>query len=450
MARQRTRRSGLRSGVDVRPGVLLVAKAPVAHQVKTRLGAEVGYQVAADLAAAALLDTLDACEGTFPPDRRVVALCGDLPRSARSLELTRRLLGWHVIPQRGDGFGRRLVSAHGDAATQLEAPVVQIGMDTPQLTSAHLLAVSAELTGGAYDAVLGPAADGGWWSLGLTEPRWAAGLVGVAMSTPRTGEATHEMLTALGARVARTATLRDVDTVDDAQAVSVEAPHTRFAEAWRSLAIGLHPAAELFDAALAGAPCVLHGMPGGPMELPVARWRAACNEADTALLGRCSGPTLDVGCGPGRMTHGLAVRGVAALGIDVAPRAVRQTRDRGAQALRRNVFDALPAEGRWETVLLADGNVGIGGRPVQLLRRVGELLSPGGRAVVEVAAPGSGASTHQVQIEVGGRLSLPFSWAVVGPEALDLLAHSAALRMPRLADSGGRWFAELSRAHGTR
>jgi hypothetical protein len=96
-------------------------------------------------------------------------------------------------------------------------------------------------------------------------------------------------------------------------------------------------------------------------------------------------------------------------------------------------------------VLLADGNIGIGGNPLRLLRRVCDLLAPGGRAVVEVAAPGTGVSTYQVQIEVYGRLSLPFPWAVVGPDALVALARNASLRVLSVTDYGQRWCAHLAK-----
>ncbi len=45
----------------------MLAKAPVAGRVKTRLGADVGMAYAAELAAAALLDSLDACADGFGP-----------------------------------------------------------------------------------------------------------------------------------------------------------------------------------------------------------------------------------------------------------------------------------------------------------------------------------------------------------------------------------------------
>jgi SAM-dependent methyltransferase len=265
------------------------------------------------------------------------------------------------------------------------------------------------------------------------------------MSTSRTEAATRALLTRSGARVVRTETLTDVDTVDDAALVSLQAPHSRFGYAWWRIVSDSHSPADLFDEALAGARCMVHGLPGGPAELPVDTWDGDCDSADRMLVGACSGATLDVGCGPGRFTHGLAMRGSAALGIDVALGAVRRTRARGAQAIRRDVFDALPAEGRWESVLLADGNIGIGGDPVRLLRRVESLLSPGGSVLVEVAPPGTGVATHRVHLEVQGRRSSPFHWAVVGAECLDALAQQASLRSLWMVHHGGRWFAQLTR-----
>lgn len=426
-------------------GVLVVAKAPVAGQAKTRLGATVGQQVAAELAAVALLDTLDACEGAFDEGRRVVALSGDLTCAFRAAELTARLRSWTVVPQRGEDFAERLTLAHRDAAAVLAAPVVQLGTDTPQVSSAQLRDIGARLDSRRCDAVLGPAVDGGWWVLGLADPRWAGGLGDVPMSTSRTDADTRRMLQASGARVTRVSMLRDVDTALDAAAVCLAAPHTRFSRAWREISPDRHPIAELFDTALAGARCVLHGMPTGPVELPVSRWASTCDATDEALLNGCSGATLDIGCGPGRFTQELSTRGLVALGIDVAPRAVRQTRDRGAHALRRDVFDPLPAEGRWESVLLADGNIGIGGDPLRLLRRVHELLAPAGRAVVEVGPSGTAAAAHQVHLEVAGRLSHPFSWAVLGPEALCVLAELASLRTLSITSHGGRCFVQLAK-----
>lgn len=420
-----------------------MAKAPVPGEVKTRLSTRVGDQLAADLAAAALLDTLDACEAAFPTDRLTLALAGDLAQGERSVELAQRLATWQVFRQRGQEFGSRLVNAHLDASVLLQSGVVQIGMDTPQVCPEALTQVSDLLD--RHDAVIGPAVDGGWWALGLSHPRLGAGLVDVPMSTSHTAAATRTMLIEARATVATAQWLNDVDTWQDAELVAAEAPHTRFGVAWQALLASQPTPVDLFDAALAGASCRLHGLPQGSVDLPISRWRADFDPGDDALLSPCFGPTLDIGCGPGRLTYALASRGVAALGIDIAPGAVRQTQQRGAQALQRDVFGPLPAEGRWSSVLLADGNIGIGGDPARLLRRVFELLAPGGQAVVELAEPGVGMSVHEVQLEVAGRWSTPFGWAIVGAESLAALAEVAALRMLDVSCSDGRWFATLVR-----
>jgi glycosyltransferase A (GT-A) superfamily protein (DUF2064 family) len=217
----------------VTPAVLVMAKAPVAGRVKTRLGASVGDDVAAELAAACILDTLDACESAFEDCH--VALAGDLADAVQHEVLTERLTRWTVHPQRGDGFAQRLVNAHLDVARAAGAPVVQIGMDTPHVSAADLVQVSAHL-GGDHDAVLGRADDGGWWVLAVTAPRFAAGLGGVEMSTEHTYVDTLAALEAAGARVAGAAVLRDVDTAGDAGLAAAVAPATRFARLWSQVA----------------------------------------------------------------------------------------------------------------------------------------------------------------------------------------------------------------------
>ena len=208
--------------------VLLVAKAPVAGRVKTRLGALVGDDRAADLAAAALLDTIDACREADALGH--LSLAGDLTDAVRGAEITAALAGWAITPQRGEGFAARLVNAHLDAGPGL---VVQIGMDTPQVTAGDLHAVADAMTG--HDAVLAPATDGGWWALARQDADVVRHLAEVEMSTPDTCAETRAALERAGARVAQAAALTDVDTVDDADLVAGLAPRTRFAEAWRAL-----------------------------------------------------------------------------------------------------------------------------------------------------------------------------------------------------------------------
>jgi hypothetical protein len=108
----------------------------------------------------------------------------------------------------------------------------------------------------------------------------------------------------------------------------------------------------------------------------------------------------------------------------------------------------MPAEGRWDTVLLADGNIGIGGDPVRLLRRVASLLSPRGTVVVEVGAPGSPTASYSVRLEVAGRMSAPFAWALVDLGALETLAGQASLRTLQVLNVQNRWIAQLGRTAG--
>ena len=200
----------------------------------------------------------------------------------------------------------------------------------------------------------------------------------------------------------------------------------------------------LFAHALRGVPCRVLGLDGGPAELPIHEWTRQADVADDVLLGHCRGATLDVGCGPGRLAARLAEHGEEVLGIDVVPEAVQQTRARGVPAIRSSVFDRLPEEGRWRTALLADGNVGIGGDPGALLRRLRTVLAPGGRVVVELAAPGVSTKTRWARLEVGETRSRPFRWSVVGVDGIHGLARSAGHEVLTTSHFGdGRWLAAL-------
>ena len=180
--------------------------------------------------------------------------------------------------------------------------------------------------------------------------------------------------------------------------------------------------------------------------LDLDRWDHPADDHDLALLDLCVGPTLDIGCGPGRLSASLADRGHVVLGIDVARGAVDAAVRRGASALRRDVFEALPGEGRWRTVLLADGNLGIGGDPVALLRRSRELIERAGRVVAEVAAPGTPLETGWATLRCGGETSEPFRWSVVGVDDIDLLSSAAGLLVSDVQRLGERWCVVLEAA----
>ena len=202
-----------------------------------------------------------------------------------------------------------------------------------------------------------------------------------------------------------------------------------------------------FEPGLLGRRCWLELATGERITLPTERWRATPDPGDELLLGSCVGPTLDIGCGPGRLTAALSARGVAALGTDVSAVAVRLTVAAGAPAVRRDVFDRQPGEGRWRHALLADGNIGIGGDPVRLLGRVRELLCADGSALVEVDPPGSGLRHGRVRVSTddaeGGRW---FDWAWLGADAVPTTARRAGLAVRWVREAGGRWFTELVRS----
>ncbi|WP_232873859.1 TIGR04282 family arsenosugar biosynthesis glycosyltransferase [Pseudonocardia kujensis] len=220
--------------------LIVLAKAPEPGRVKTRLCPPATVEDAADVAAAALLDTLDAT-AAVPGGRTLVALTGRLSRAARRVELGRALARAGRTRQRGDGLGERIVAAHTDAAARRPgAPTLQVGMDTPQI-DALLLGECLDRLRGA-DAVLGPARDGGWWALGLHDPRAAAPIADVPMSRDDTGERTLHALRAAGLRVALLPELTDVDTATDARAVAAEVPGSRFARAVERVA-AFRPAA---------------------------------------------------------------------------------------------------------------------------------------------------------------------------------------------------------------
>lgn len=209
--------------------VLVVAKAPVAGVAKTRLAASVGAVAAARVAAASLLDTLEAALCT-PDTTTLVAFTGDVEAAQERPELVGLLDRCEVFGQRGAGFAARLAAAHADVADRRPgAPVVQIGMDSPQVTPGLLTSALSRLA--TRGAALGPAPDGGWWALALRNPRHADVLSGVPMSTADTANATRAALAGRGLDVDSLPLMSDVDTEDDARAVARTVPGGRFARA---------------------------------------------------------------------------------------------------------------------------------------------------------------------------------------------------------------------------
>jgi SAM-dependent methyltransferase len=219
------------------------------------------------------------------------------------------------------------------------------------------------------------------------------------------------------------------------------------------------PPTAVFDSAIARAGA---GLPvaltitddrGARHRVDPTAWCRGHLPGDRGLLARCAGPTLDVGCGPGRLTSALNRLGHPALGIDVSAAAVRLARARGATALCRDVFGPLPGHGRWRHLLLADGNIGIGGDPGTLLRRCRDLLAADGLVHVELARPGTRSWAGPARLrdeaaapEPAGSPGAPFRWAQVAADDVQGIAVSSGLRIRSEWTEADRWFTTLSRA----
>lgn len=202
----------------------------------------------------------------------------------------------------------------------------------------------------------------------------------------------------------------------------------------------------LYDRALDGERCWLRHDDGEVRTLPVRRWLGgpqADDRFDRTVVSLCRGPTIDLGCGPGRLVSALVRRGMPALGVDQSAAAVGMARRNGAPVLRRDVFAPLPNTGRWRTVLLADGNIGLGGDPLRILRRASELLSRGGHCLAEFEPTTQGLRTRWVRLESPGSIGPWFRWASVGIDCAAELAEDAGLTLARIYPIGGRIVASL-------
>jgi SAM-dependent methyltransferase len=209
----------------------------------------------------------------------------------------------------------------------------------------------------------------------------------------------------------------------------------------------------IYQSAAAGSSCWSRNHLGDRRELPMARWMGGLETtpqdrlADEHMLRHCSSrPTLDLGCGPGRFTASLQQRGLPALGVDSSAAAVEMTRRRGGTAIHRDLFAPLPAEGSWEQILLTDGNIGIGGNPVQTLRRAADILAQDGIVVVEIDSPTTVSCYEWLRWETEHYLGHWFPWSRVGAATLGDIARAAGFCVTQIINIHNRVIAVLTAA----
>lgn len=181
--------------------------------------------------------------------------------------------------------------------------------------------------------------------------------------------------------------------------------------------------------------------------MDVSRWSADADDADLTLLSSVTGPLLDIGCGPGRMVRAAEALGIMAVGIDVSPAAVEVASGLGGVFLEGSIFDAVPGAGGWQTALLVDGNIGIGGNVSALLSRCRDILAPEGEIVVELDAdPDHEDHYLGVVSDRAGRSSATFPWAEIGLNRIERLLPQLRLELVQSWEIDGRSFCRLARA----
>ena len=411
--------------------VVMLAKEPKPGLVKTRLQSRFTSAEAAQLAAAAVRDSQRALRASRIP-RRILCWDGD-PSDFTD--------GFEVLTQRIGTLNDRLIGAFSDIDRHGSERVLLIGMDTPQIHSALL---DADWEG--CDAVLGLSEDGGFWAIGLRTSDAARVFAGIEMSTARTGSAQLARLLSLGYSVKLLPPLRDIDEPLDAAYVADRYPGLEFSRRHAALTRASRPEL-IFDQLYAGSP--VHTDAPGACVLPLEarRWCGRADDIDQLVVSRCRGPVLDLGCGPGRMVQALNEAGVAALGVDMSAIAVTVTRSRGALAMQARLTERLPAEGRWGTVLLMDGNVGIDGDVAAVLQRCRTLLMPGGWIIVEVDTRPTWHQTRRIRLTADrAQYSAELAWTRTGIAAVRWLAAPLDLLVVEEWTAGGRAFLSLQSA----
>lgn len=196
--------------------VAIMAKAPRAGEVKTRLCPPLTHAAAAALYRCFLLDKIaqvGALAGTAP----VLAFT---PAAARP-DFEALAPGFRLLAQRGVDLGARLHNVLGDLLADGHAAAVAVDSDTPTLPGGRLQAAVDQLSQPGPDLVLGPTEDGGYYLIGLRAARPAL-FEGMPWSTPAVLGETLRRAEQAGISTACLAPWADVDTAEDLARLRLE------------------------------------------------------------------------------------------------------------------------------------------------------------------------------------------------------------------------------------
>jgi rSAM/selenodomain-associated transferase 1 len=192
-----------------KPIILLFIKAPLKGRIKSRLAAAIGNDAALELYRRFVLDTIDTVEALALPLR----ICFYPPHEETTI---RAWLGNKLdcMPQQGDDLGERMESAFKQVFQEGYDRAVLIGSDIPALNAPIIDEAFTSLN--VHDAVLGPAADGGYYLIGFTAKTFQPDLFRhIAWSTNTVFDETLARIKESGRRVHLLPKLHDVDTKED-------------------------------------------------------------------------------------------------------------------------------------------------------------------------------------------------------------------------------------------
>lgn len=193
--------------------LVVMAKQAVPGQVKTRLSPPLNDWQAARLYEAFLRDSVDAVRQVQQKVKHLQPFFACTPESASAF-FHNLAPDFSLIYQWGDNLGERLDHVLSLCLSKGYQQVVAMNSDSPTLPADHLIQAFDRLSDDDVDIVFGPAEDGGYYLIGLTQP-WPRLVRDVQMSTPTVLEDTLRIAKQERARVALLPRWYDVDTATE-------------------------------------------------------------------------------------------------------------------------------------------------------------------------------------------------------------------------------------------